>query len=127
MSERKGRPAEQRRAYIDVARRLQPIEELRRKAIKANRKGFKCTFSGIEGADLSFAEWWRYDLSKQHSFVETFKVTFCGLCHQFAPAIGAAIRHVTRCRANPVDDGPYPGFDAAQMTHRAALNSGEAR
>lgn len=114
-----GRTAEERRAYIDTARRLQPLPELRRKALKANRRGFRRVLAGVEGADLSFAEWWHYDLSQHQSFVRTFAVTFCGLCYQFAPEIGQPVPHTTRCRANPVDDGPYPGFAAARRNPAA--------
>lgn len=121
-----GRTAEERRAYIDTARRLQPLPELRRKALKANRRGFKRVLAGVEGADLTSAEWWHYHLSKRPSFVRTFATTFCNLCGQFAPEIGQPVPHITRCHANLVDDGPYPGFAAARMT-RAALSAKDGR
>jgi hypothetical protein len=73
---------EQRRNYIATARRMQPLDELLRKAKKANRRGFKRVFAGVEGSDYVFAKDYRVrDLA---SFRKTFRITYCGLCGTFA-------------------------------------------
>ncbi len=102
------RTPEQRRAYIATMRRMQPIDELKRKARKADRR----SRWSAESVDLSLAESWQRDASRRAEFAETFRLTFCSLCSTFAP-IEMPVRHKPRCSANPVDDGPYPGFHAA--------------
>ena len=103
---------EQRRAYIDTRRRMQPIPELLRKAKKANRKGWRRTFAGVEGIDLAFAENWKWNAEQRPRFAQTFRLTFCNLCATFAP-VGEPVQHKIRCSANAADDGPYPGWSAA--------------
>jgi len=115
----------QRRAYIDTSRRMQPIEELERKARKANRRGWKRTFAGIEGADLSLAKSYRWDFRhgeemRAAASLSAWNTHFCGLCHQFGKGWNAEtktyaepVKHTLRCSMNPVDDGPYPGWAAA--------------
>jgi hypothetical protein len=103
--------SEQRRAYIDTNRRCQPIDELFRKAKKAQRKGWRVCFAGTEGIDLGFAEDWRW--RRKQNFSETFKRTYCSLCSTFAEQPGGIVMHKTRCSANPVDDGPYPGWSSS--------------
>lgn len=105
----------QRRAYIDTARRCQPIDELLRKAKKAQRKGWRVCFAGEEGKDLVFSEDWRWDQRMRPQFNETFRLTYCSLCSTFAP-VGEAVKHKPRCSANPIDDGPYPGWTAAGIS-----------
>lgn len=105
--------AEQRRAYIETSRRSQPIAELLRKAKKAQRRGWRRTYSGAEGADLSLAQHWQQSERWRPRFNQTFRITFCNLCWKFAPAVGEEVQHLVRCSANPVDDGPYPGWAAA--------------
>lgn len=108
---------DQRRAYIATARRTQPIAELLRKAKKATPRHFRRVLGGEEGKDLSFAESWRRD--QRQTFRKTFKLTFCSLCSTFAP-VGFPVQHTVRCSANPVDDGPYPGWAAAGITKTLA-------
>ena len=106
------RTADERRAYIDVRRRQQPIPELLRKAKKAQRRGWRYAFAGVEGADLSLAQWYTDGLLEKPRYVTSFRLTFCSLCGKFGP-VGKPVNHSFRCIANPIDDGPYPGWHAA--------------
>lgn len=107
----------QRRNYIATARRMQPLEELLRKARKAQRRGWRTTFAGVEGADLTFAQDWR--LCNRGSFRETFRVTYCSLCSTFAP-MGFPVKHKARCSASLIDDGPYPGWSRSGIVKTIA-------
>ena len=103
------RTPEQRRAYIETSRRLQPHHELERKAHKASGR----SYSGVERTDMIFARHHGWDAAQRPRFNATFRLTFCGLCHKFAPAVGALVEHTPRCNANPIDDRPCPGWTAA--------------
>lgn len=103
------RTPEQRRAYIETSRRMQSHRELERKAFKAAGR----RFSGLERTDLTFARHHGWDNSQRAQFNATFRLTFCSLCHVFAPFVGEIVEHKPRCSAHPVDDGPYPGWTAA--------------
>lgn len=99
----------QRRAYIETARRSQPLAELARKAGKARRR---LRGPADERTDLLFGQCWRNLCAVRESFEEIFLVTSCSLCGRFAPA-AEAVAHLPRCAANRVDDGPWPGWHAA--------------
>ena len=104
---------EQRRAYIDVKRRLQPIDELERKARKSISRRRRYT---PETTDVTFARDWR---SGHREWPDCG--VFCYLCHRFGVWAGplgyiAPPQHSTRCRLNPIDDGPYPGWSVAGRT-----------
>jgi hypothetical protein len=104
----------QRRAYIDTQRRSQPVEELERKARKAISRRRRYP---PEQTDLTFARDWRWGLA--HTWTDCGG--FCYLCHKFGVWAGplgyiAPPQHATRCRLSPIDDGPYPGWDAAGRT-----------
>jgi hypothetical protein len=118
------RTPEERRAYIATARRSQPIDELYRKAMKAH--GLRSQYRplrGMEGTDYTFARSWRRDLKDKPHRVELFRLTFCSLCHSFAP-VGEPVKHKTRCSANPLDDGPYPGWHASGVYYDQAADIG---
>lgn len=107
------RTPEQRRAYIATSRRMQPMEELYRKAMKAHGlRSSSRPLRGMEGTDYTFARDWRWHAEHRAHFVQSFRLTYCNLCSQFAP-VGQPVQHKTRCSANPLDDGPYPGWEAA--------------
>ena len=107
--------ADQRRAYIDTRRRMQPIAELERKARKSISRRRRYT---PETSDLTLAQNWRWGLE----FIKTAHPPggFCYLCHRFGVWEGehpgghyvAGPMHTTRCGFAP-DDGPYPGWAAA--------------
>lgn len=114
------RTAEQRRAYIDTARRSQPLDELRRKAQKAQgRQGRKIGVNcSLESADLTLARHWRW--RRGHFKHSTHHHNFCWNCHRFGqqPFIeeekrfSGPIIHAVGCIFAP-DDGPHPGWHAA--------------
>lgn len=114
------RTPEQRRAYIDTARRLQPLRELERKARKAMRRlGRKRGVNvSTEGADLTLASHWRW---RRDYFADaTQPEKFCWNCHQFGRmpwneetrSYSGPIEHAINCIFSP-DNGPYPGWHAA--------------
>lgn len=111
--------ADQRRAYIDTMRRTQSLTELERKARKANRRGFRRVYAGVEGVDLSLAKSWR---ERQAHFANARPPeNFCWYCQRFGqmPWIetekrySGPIQHTISCGFSP-DDGPYPGWHAAR-------------
>lgn len=107
----------QRRNYIATARRMQPLEELLRKAKKANRRGWKRVFAGVEGSDYVFAK--DHRVRDRESFRQTFRITYCSLCSTFAKP-GFPVNHSIRCSASLIDDGPYPGWAAAGVVKTIA-------
>lgn len=105
----------QRRAYIDVSRRSQPMDELRRKAAKAKRRWL----STMEHADLDLAEWHVVNLALWKRDFTWWPINYCSQCGQFGGGrwneatkrFALPIQHKPRC-AYAADDGPYPGWSA---------------
>lgn len=108
----------QRRAFIDTARRSQPLAELLRKMRRA--AGLRRTRAGWpERIDVDLAEGWRYGGEQRPHYAAVFSITYCWLCSAMATP-GATVEHRPRCPANPTDDGPYPGWAAAGRPGRLA-------
>lgn len=97
---------------IAVARRMQPLDVLKRKAEIAHRK----RLGTIEEADYTIAKWWRYDLDQWHAARDKPKPrNFCHLCHQFGWEWDEATKlyrqqpvHVVGCLYSDVEPRPYP-------------------
>ncbi len=109
---------------IDVARRRQPLDVLKRKADRARRRGRLGT---REDADYSLAKSWRYWLEKwTEARTKPQPRNFCHLCHQFGKDWDEETklyrqqpRHVVGCTYGSVAPEPYPA-------HRHLQNSTES-
>jgi hypothetical protein len=106
--------AEERRAYIDTARRYQPREELERKARKAkNRKNVLC----MELNDLALRDSFDWGVRfgkghKPHTHYCEQCATFGKFWNAETKTYGEPPKHKVGCTAHPLfeERGPYPGF-----------------
>lgn len=118
MADWRSDPTLTRADKIAIRRRMQPIAELQRKAMKANPRRFKRVLGGVEGVDLFFATRWREDLQAWAYWRLTSQppTRFCSHCGRFGrmpwrPDVGmysGPIEHVPTCKWSPHPPLPYP-------------------